>query len=139
MKTTIDVLFAIDILVAFNTALDDVEDEIIEDRKSIAIHYLKGWFTIDVIAIVPFDQLLSTNDFGSSARLLRIGRLYKLAKLLKLFRILKIMKEKYKLLKQIHEILKIGAGFERLFFFIIVFFLCVHIGACLWLIFASLE
>ena len=49
------------------------------------------------------------------------------------------MKEKSKLLKQIHEILKIGAGFERLFFFSIVFFLFVHIGACLWLIFASLE
>ena len=34
--------------------------------------------------------------------------------------------------------LKIGAGFERLFFFVIVFFLCTHIGAFLWLIMASL-
>ena len=73
------------------------------------------------------------------ARIARMGRLYKIAKLLRLFRVLKIMKDKSKLLKQIHEILKIGAGFESLFFFLIVFFLCTHIGACMWLTIASLE
>lgn len=36
------------------------------------------------------------------------------------------------------QYLKIGLGFERMFFFILVFFLTVHIGACLWLIVAGI-
>lgn len=48
------------------------------------------------------------------------------------------MKEKSKLLKYIHEYLQIGLGFERLFFFVVIFFLLCHIASCLWLIIASL-
>jgi len=35
--------------------------EVVSNSKRIAIHYLKGWFTIDAIAAIPFDLLL----FGS--------------------------------------------------------------------------
>ena len=35
--------------------------------------------------------------------------------------------------------LKIGHGFERLFFFMIFAFMAIHIIACLWVFFASLE
>lgn len=71
-------------------------------------------------------------------RAFRFGRLYKLIKLTRLIRILKIMKERSKLLKYLHEFLKIGIGFERLLFFFLIFMILTHIGACLWLIIASL-
>ena len=135
----IDVLFALDMIVCFNSACYDNEDDLVENRKEIAVIYLKGWFLIDLVAIIPFDLLFTSNDLHSMARIARIGRLYKLAKLFKLFRVLKLLKEKSKLLKQIHEILNLGAGFERLFFFVVVFFLCTHIAACLWLIMASMQ
>ena len=135
----IDILFLIDMFITFNSATQNKEGDLLENRKKIAKVYLQGWFTIDLIAIVPFDLLFTKSDVSSMARITRIGRLYKLAKLFKLFRVLKLMKDQSKLLKQIHLILKIGAGFERLFFFMIVFFLCTHIGACLWLIMASLQ
>lgn len=37
------------------------------------------------------------------------------------------------------EFLKVGLGFERLFFFVLVFFLGMHIAACMWLIAASFS
>ena len=46
------------------------------------------------------------------------------------------MREKNKLFGYINGYLKIGAGFERLFFFMMIFILCVHVGTCLWLIIA---
>ena len=55
--------------------------------------YLKGWFGIDLIAIIPFDRFLATSDVNSMARIARIGRLYKLAKLFKLIRVFKLMKD----------------------------------------------
>ena len=81
-------------------------------------------------------MILQYSSYNKLARVARVGRLYKLVKLTKLFRILKIMKEKNKLFKYINEYLKIGAGFERLFFFLMIFVLCCHVGTCLWLIIA---
>ena len=51
----IDILFLIDILVIFNTAYYNEDSEIIDNRKEIASDYLKGWFIIDLLAIIPFD------------------------------------------------------------------------------------
>jgi len=71
-------------------------------------------------------------------RVARFGRLYKLVKLTKLLRILKILKDKSKILKQFKEYVKVGAGFERLVFFFMIFFILCHIVACLWIICATL-
>ena len=68
----------------------------------------------------------------------RVGRLYKLVKLTRLLRILKIMKDKSRLLKYLNDLLKIGLGFERLFFFLLIFLMLIHIVTCLWIVIATL-
>ena len=68
------------------------------------------------------------------ARIVKLGRMYKIIKMTKLLRILKIVKERSKLLKYLNEILKIGLGFERLVFFVMIFFIMAHIITCLWVI-----
>ena len=67
-------------------------------------------------------------------RIARIGRMYKLIKLTRLLRILKIVKERSKLLKYVQELMKIGIGFERLFFFVLIFLILCHIVSCLWVL-----
>jgi len=67
-------------------------------------------------------------------RVSRLGRLYRLVKLIKLFRILKIVKDRAKILSYLNEFLKIGLGLERLFFFVIVFTILIHVITCLWII-----
>jgi hypothetical protein len=143
---TIDLLFFLDICIIFNTSFYTIDMELIQDRRSIANNYLRGWFMIDALAIVPFDVILNSGQaslqnspekFNQLARVARIGRLYKLVKLTRLLRILKIVKDKNKFLKYLTEWLKIGLGFERLFFFIIIFLLGMHLSACFWLITAS--
>lgn len=73
------------------------------------------------------------------ARIARIGKIQKLFKLTRLLRMLKIVKEKNKLLKQLTDFLKIGLGFERLFFFVLIFLLSMHLAACLWLLVATIN
>ena len=51
----VDILFFIDMIVIFNTAITTDEFETIEDHKSIAVYYLSGWFLIDLVSILPFD------------------------------------------------------------------------------------
>jgi len=135
----IDSMFLVDILVIFNSVLYDDNFELIEDRKLIAFLYLEGWFLIDILAIIPFELFVNPDkDSGANyqdlTRIVRLGKISKLIKMTRLLRILKLMKERSKLLKYLNEILKIGLGFERLVFFIILFFILAHIVACIWVI-----
>ena len=52
----------------------------------------------------------------------------------RLLRILKIVKESSKMLKYLNDLLKIGLGMERLFFFVIIFVILCHIVTCVWII-----
>lgn len=89
---TLDFFFVLDIIVMFNSAIQDEYFNIIDDRKDIAIDYLKCWFFIDVVAIIPLDLLITTNDLNSLIRITRAGKLYKLIKITRLVRLLKVIK-----------------------------------------------
>ena len=60
----IDVLFAVDVVVIFNTAYYNQDVDLIDSRKTISINYLKGWFTVDMLAIIPFDAIMNATDYG---------------------------------------------------------------------------
>jgi hypothetical protein len=135
----IDLFFLFDIIFSFMTAYTDEDFITIDDRKTITIGYLKGWFLVDVMAIIPFELFLGGSGMNDVVRLARIGRLYKLIKLTKLLRIFKIVKERSKFLKYVQDMLQLGYGFERLIFFIIVFLLMCHIVSCLWVFQATFS
>jgi len=40
------------------SAYVDEDYKVIDDRKEIAVSYLKGWFIIDIFAIIDFDLIL---------------------------------------------------------------------------------
>ena len=145
IDSVVDTLFFVDIVLNFFFAYHDMEYNLIDDRKTIAKGYMKSWFTIDVISILPINFLLQTGDFNSLARLARLPKLYRLVKMTRyvvgliscsltsrLVRMLKIVKERNKLVKYLNEVLKIGVGFERLLFFVLIFFVLCHIVTCFW-------
>ena len=56
MNVIVDIVFLIDIIMTFFTSYQN-EDETHEftDLKSIAIRYLKTWFFVDLISILPLE------------------------------------------------------------------------------------
>jgi hypothetical protein len=58
----VDVTFVIDILINFRTTFVNGQDEVVSHPGRIAIHYLTGWFLIDLVAAIPFDLLLVGSD-----------------------------------------------------------------------------
>ena len=131
----IDFTFFMDIVITFNTAFYDENFKIVENRGKIACAYMKGWFFIDIFAIIPFDVILgSTAGFNQMVKISRLGRMYKLIKLTRMTRILKFLKNKTKLAETIREFLKLGNGLERVVIFAFGFFLVCHIIGCLWAI-----
>lgn len=98
-KWLVDALFFLDICIIFNTAYQDDDFITRDDRKDIAIKYLSGWFTLDILSIAPFDLIslrsedTSIDNLNTIVRLTKIGRITKMIKLTKLLRILKIVKQ----------------------------------------------
>ena len=105
VRNTIDILFSIDILVIFNTAFQNEILEVEDDRCTIACNYLKGWFMIDLLAVIPFETLIDfflqsehsnhsdSVDYNRFIRISRMSKLYKLIKITRLLRLLKLMKK----------------------------------------------
>ena len=87
---------------------------------------------MDIVSIIPFDLIFAFGNFNRLARVARIGKLYKIIRMARMVRMLKIVKERNKLVKYLNEILKIGVGFERLMFMMLVFIVLQHIAACIW-------
>jgi hypothetical protein len=87
-----------------------------------------------VLAIFPFEFIMQASNLNGLVRLAKIGRLYKLVKLTRLLRVMKLMKDKSKLMKVFSDLLKLGPGFERLIFFLMMSLILMHITACLWII-----
>lgn len=98
---------------------------------------MRSWFIIDFLACIPFDDIISATTFGNLFRVARVGRLYKLIKLTRLLRLLKVMRDRNRLLKYLSDFFRFGLGFERLFFFILLFLMLVHILACLFIFVAQ--
>jgi len=61
----------VDIIINFRTTFVNSNDEVVSHPGKIAVHYLKGWFIIDLVAAIPFDLLLVgsyTDEVSSVAR-----------------------------------------------------------------------
>ena len=135
----IDSIFFIDIVLTFNTCYYNDEIQLIDNRKVIAITYLKGWFTVDIVSCIPFNFFGITSDYAIMTSIARAGRLFRILKLTRLVRLFQIFKDRNRLMKYISQFFSIGLGFERLFYFILIYIIVCHIVACLQILLASLQ
>jgi len=128
-------VFVIDILLNFHTLfyLDSVP---IIEHSRIAMHYLKGWLIVDLIACFPFQKLSS--DLGNSIinpyAFLNLIKLFKLSKTLKHFSIKKQwahLREYFGLSIDISVSVEM-AGVIRLLRLCLVLSMLTHWMACFW-------
>jgi len=83
--------------------------------------------------------MISTVDFNSLARIARLPKLYRLTRIMKMVRVFKMMNNRNRIMKYLNEQLKLKAGSERLFYFLIGATLFTHIMSCMWYFLAKLD
>ncbi|XP_034652137.1 potassium voltage-gated channel unc-103 isoform X2 [Drosophila subobscura] len=120
----VDVTFIVDILINFRTTFVNGQDEVVSHPGRIAVHYLSGWFLIDLVAAVPFDLLLVGDDTDETTTL--IG-LLKTARLLRLVRVA----------RKIDRYSEYGAAV--LILLMATFILIAHWLACIWYAIGNAE
>jgi len=128
LNTAIDLMFLLDIIVAFRTTFYDLEtgDEIFDSKRTGKV-YLKGRFAIDLLSTIPFDNLalLITRQ---KTPLLQLFSLLKLVRVTRLSRIIARTNVK--------QDVKNGMKLSQLIFNIIMY---IHCLACLWFVIANSD
>ena len=105
----IDMFFIVDVIVNFRTAYVDTKTgQLVTSSKRMALHYMRRWFIIDLLASFPIDWTISGVNFTEppptelaasasditrvqSAQLPSMLRLFKLVKLLRLLRVARLL------------------------------------------------
>ncbi|CDW91576.1 cation channel family protein [Stylonychia lemnae] len=161
----VDILFFIDILVNFDSALELPDGTIDPRLKSISLAYIKSWFILDLCATFPTQFLESSGDSSSSTtttgdpstgttqvatqkqsssnynkllRLARLPRLYRLLRILRLFKIVKILRYN-QTLQRIFDKIKMNAAVSRMIFTLVFAFFSVHLISCFWFLAAKFD
>ncbi|RWS11147.1 potassium voltage-gated channel subfamily H member 7-like protein, partial [Dinothrombium tinctorium] len=123
----VDIMFLIDIIINFRTTYISGTDEVVSAPKKIAIHYLRGWFIIDVVAAIPFDVIFLIHGTGSDDTTTTLTGLLKTARLLRLVRVA----------RKIDRYSEYGAAV--LLLLVAAFALVAHWLACIWYAIGNAE
>ncbi len=75
----IDLVFLLDIILSFFSAYYNKVEVLVADRRSIVLGYLKSWFFLDLIAVLPI-QLVAHHALSLFGKMARVPRVYKLLK-----------------------------------------------------------
>lgn len=146
----VDVMFIIDILINFRTTYVNGNDEVVSHPGKVAVHYLRGWFIIDLVAAIPFDLLLvGSNETTDEVYLLFLILMHSLLRnnfllisdfqtttligLLKTARLLRLVR----VARKIDRYSEYGAAV--LLLLVAAFALMAHWLACIWYAIGNAE
>lgn len=117
-------LFVIDILLRFQRPIV-IDGRPVADRRVISRHYLSTWFTIDLLAAIPFGLIAMHTTVGSTAAASAL-RLLGLTRILRVARIVALQREW-------RARTSLNPAVLRLIFFLFWVFLLAHWIACGWI------
>lgn len=148
LLAVLDAIFLIDIIINFNVAVEDEAYNIIDSRKAVAINYLKTWFAVDFVAILPIQSAWrwarghsfeGPSGINSFLRIARLGKIYRLVKITRLVRIIKIVKQRGKFTIYLKSLLVASQGVENHVYSLLVFYMLCHVMACIWILTARMA
>eukprot|EP00984_Skeletonema_dohrnii_P027475 scaffold17009_cov78-Skeletonema_dohrnii-CCMP3373.AAC.2 len=133
-ESIIDLFFLVDICLNFVTTYRSKMDILITSPRQIALHYIKGYFCIDLLATIPFGYILTSSSLGVANKLGKLGRLPKLIKFVRAARLLKLLR-----VYRLHEFLvkleveyNIHHGYSRMIKIVTLILLVTHMVGCFW-------
>ena len=123
--------FFIDIVLSFRTTYVDSKLYLVQDKKAVAVRYLRTWFTVDLLSAIPFDAIFEKVIIGNAS----IGSIavIRLLKLFRLFRIGRLVKVS-DFIDQSSERLLIPPAVIRLLKLLFLFFFLGHFIGCIWFV-----
>ena len=129
-----DGLFGIDIILNFFTAYHDPSSGVlVTSHRKIALHYIKTYFIIDLMASFPFGLVLdgSAKTLNKSGKVMRLPRLIKFLRLMRLLKLLRVVRLR-QFVSRVETDFSIHHGISRMLKIIFTVLLVTHLVGCLW-------
>lgn len=108
----IDCFFGLDILLMFLTPII-VDGKLVTSLGQIAKAYLKFWFWVDVLSVLPFELMFNRGHMVSLVRLSRLPKLYRLVKITKMIRSVKAGRSQNNLWTQLYNLMQLSPSSLR--------------------------
>lgn len=130
LSLCVDAIFLVDMCLQFFIIYPVKKSRGVEmehRHSKIVIHYLKTWFVLDIVTIIPFDllSLVLEVDGLQSMKTIKIVRLLRLLKLMRIFKTSRVF----------HRIeIALSVPYQRvaLFRFLVILLLVCHWQGCIW-------
>eukprot|EP00931_Biecheleriopsis_adriatica_P101407 TRINITY_DN76558_c0_g1_i1.p1 TRINITY_DN76558_c0_g1~~TRINITY_DN76558_c0_g1_i1.p1 ORF type:complete len:692 (-),score=113.86 TRINITY_DN76558_c0_g1_i1:37-2046(-) len=103
-------------------------------QRKIALHYLKTWFAVDLLSILPFSYLGLVFDSEE----LKKAKLMKIIRLLRLIRLMRVLRAS-RLFQRWETSVAINYNSLRFWLAFTVFFVSSHWFACTWALLAERD
>ena len=139
-ESVIDLIFLVDICLNFITSYR-CGDSLVTRPRKIALHYLRGYFFIDLIATIPFGYILTSSSLSVANKLGKLGRLPKLVKFVRAARLLKLLRV-YRLhdfIMKLEVEYNIHHGYSRMIKIVTLILLVTHMVGCFWFLIGILD
>jgi len=108
----------------------------IRSRRGLAINYLKSWFIVDFVSILPYDHIEDLTAFSwTSVRNLKLLRLLRVMRLLRLAQVLKATR----LAERWRSRITLSSSMIRLLKFATLLLITCHWMGCIWGFAGSVE
>lgn len=137
LNRLVDFLFFVDMAVNFLAPYQGKgkeEGQWIYDGGKIARNYLKSWFTIDLLSLLPFD-LVSTFVASPEIQRLKVVRIVRLFRLLKLFRVFRAKR----IMARWETLIDFNYKLVSLIKFATMMFAFAHWMSCVWMLAANVN
>lgn len=135
LNRIVDIFFISDMVLQFFLMYRDEEKGVlVKDQKQIIRQYIRGWFWIDLVAVLPFDMVgvIASSDEMNNLKVLRIARL------LRLFKLLRILKAG-RMFERWETSYAINYSVLTLVKFVALTVVVAHWLACLWHMTVNIE
>lgn len=115
------------------------------DKKVIAKKYLKFWFWLDLLSILPVDMIILTSsgegggNLSGVTRFSKMGRLYKMVRMLRMVKMIRLIRDRKKIMDNLDNVISVNDSVEKYTILVLAFFLCNHILTCIWIMLAGFD
>lgn len=135
LNQAVNVVFIVDICINFFLPYPLPNNGYERRFSRVVPHYLRGWFLIDFVSVLPFDVAASLGAFGpvesfdeGSAGLMRIPRMFRLLRLVKLVRVVRASR----IFSRWENSISLSSATRTLVFWVAIILLALHGFACIW-------
>ena len=128
-----DVFFAVDIILTFFTGYITDQEEIIFGFWPIVKNYLKTWFFLDVLSVLPFGMFLEEGEYAILIRAARFPpKISKIVRISRVLRTTKSLRKTNTFWSLVFDFFLRNPGINTILVNLSAIFVVCHLSACLW-------